>query len=203
MDPITIYGDRKSGNCLKVLWTAEQTGVPHTFVEVDVLGGGARTPQMLKLNPAGQVPVIVLSDGRTLSQSNAIMLHLAETTGSSLLPTDAYDRACVYQWLFWEQYSHETAIAVRRFRKAYQQLPDEEIDPSLMTRGLAALELMDRTLGGHTWIGGTDGMSLADIALVAYTRVAPEGGFDLSPFTDLRSWIARVERTLGLPVSEC
>ena len=86
-----------------------------------------RTAQFLALNPAGQVPLAILPGGQPLAQSGAIMLYLAE--GSDLIPADRRDRALMYQWLFWEQYSHETAIAVMRFHKHYLKKPD--IDPAL------------------------------------------------------------------------
>src|SRR5215467_14315477 len=114
---ITIYGDPISGNCMKVRFVAETLKIPYRWIEVSVLNAETRNPELLGINPAGQVPVVVLADGRPLAQSNAIMLHLAE--GSSLVPADVYERALVHQWLFREQYSHETAIAVRRFQKTY------------------------------------------------------------------------------------
>ena len=114
---ITVYGDSISGNCLKVKFVADLLGKPLRWIETSVLNKETRTPEFLALNPAGQVPLAVLADGRPLAQSNAIMLYLAE--GGRLIPADAVDRALMFQWLFWEQYSHETAIAVLRFHKAY------------------------------------------------------------------------------------
>lgn len=96
---LTIYGDARSGNCLKVRWTAELLSIPYAWVEVLALTGAAQAPDFLALNPAGQVPVVTLADGRPLAQSNAIVLHLAE--GSSLIPSDAYDRAKALEWMFW------------------------------------------------------------------------------------------------------
>ena len=193
---LTIYGDRISGNCLKVKWVADSVGVPWRWVDVNVLKGETRTPDFLRLNPAGQVPLVVLEDGRTLAQSNAIMLYLAE--GSDLIPADAFDRARMFEWMFWEQYTHEPAIAVRRFHKAYLNKPDDEIDPALMVRGRAALARMQAALsapGCAGWLAG-DRASLADLALVAYTRVAHEGGFDLAEYPAVQAWVARVEATL-------
>ena len=100
-----IYGDSISGNCLKVKWVADYLGRKYEWIETDVLRGESRTAQFLALNPAGQVPLVVLGDGRPLAQSNAIIVHLAE--GSDLIPADAYDRARMLEWMFWEQYSHE------------------------------------------------------------------------------------------------
>lgn len=192
-----IYGDSISGNCLKVKWVAEQLGIDHEWIEIDILKGETRTDAFLAINPFGQVPVIEFSNGRTLAQSNAIISYLAE--GSGLVPTDKFERAKMLEWMFWEQYSHETAIAVRRFQKLYLQTPEDEIDPSLLAKGRRALGRMELALLSSDWIAGGEQMTLADISLLAYTRLAHEGGFDLNEFPAVQAWIARCERELGLP----
>lgn len=193
---LTIYGDRISGNCLKVKWVAERQGVAYTWIDIDVVKGEAKSPAFLALHPGGQVPAVVLSDGRTLAQSNAIMLHLAE--GSDLIPSDPYDRAKMFEWMFWEQYTHEPSIAVRRFHKTYLGKTDAEIDPALMVKGAAALARMEAGLKANKgWFAGT-GLSLADVALVAYTRVAHEGGFDLANYPAVADWVKRVEDALAI-----
>lgn len=188
-----VYGDSISGNCLKVKFTADLLGLPYDWVETSVMAGQTRTPEFLALNPAGQVPVVVFADNGVLTQSNAIILHLAEST--DLIPADAFDRALMLQWMFWEQYSHETAIAVRRRLKKLQNKPDSEIDPALLARGDKALALMDSHLARRDYFVGAR-LSLADIALVAYTRFAPEGGFALPPH--VAQWIRRVEADLNI-----
>ena len=190
-----LYGDKKSGNCLKALWVAERLGFEFEWRDVDVTSGVTREPEFLAINPAGQVPTLVLGDGRSLAQSNAIMLFLAN--GSDLIPDDPYARGQMFEWLFWEQYSHEPVIAVRRFQKAYLNKPDSEIDPALLPKGHKALALMEGRLTGRDWFAG-DQLTLADIALLAYTRLAPEGGFDLADYEAVRGWIGRCERELGL-----
>jgi glutathione S-transferase len=192
---LTIYGDSISGNCLKVKWTADKLGLAYDWVEVDVVKGQTRTDAFRTLNPAAQVPTVVLADGRPLAQSNAIIWHLAE--GSALIPSDAYLRAKTLEWLFWEQYSHEPYIAVRRFQKFYLNTPEAEIDPKLMARGEAALARMETWLAGSPYLVDSR-LSLADISLVAYTRVAHEGGFDLAKFPGVAAWVDRVEADLGL-----
>ena len=192
---LTIYGDSISGNCLKVKWTAERVGRPFRWVETSVLAGETRTPEFLAVNPAGQVPLVLLEDGRPLAQSNAICLHLAE--GSPLIPGDAYQRARMLEWLFWEQYSHEPYIAVARFQLTYLGTPREALEPRLFERGAAALARLETALAeGEVLVGET--LTLADIACVAYTRVAHEGGFDLAGYPAVRRWIARIELELGL-----
>jgi glutathione S-transferase len=192
---MTIFGDSISGNCLKVKFVAERLGIPYDWVETSVLAKETRTPEFLAMNPAGQVPVVRFADNGVLAQSNAIMLHLA--WGSDLIPTDPWDRAQMFQWLFWEQYSHETVIAVRRFHKHYLKKPETEIDPSLLPRGERVLTLMSDHLAGRRYFAGGK-LSLADIALVAYTRFSHEAGFDLARWPRVREWVRRVENDLKI-----
>jgi glutathione S-transferase len=194
-DGITLYGSSDSGNCLKCKWVAERLDVPLRWIETNAFTGETRTPEFLAINPAGQVPVAILADGRMLAQSNAIMLHLAER--SELTPNDAYDRAKMFEWLFWEQYSHEPAIAVRIARKHFLKQRDEELDPALMTKGKAALARMETQLRNTPYLVGA-ALTLADIALVAYTRNAHRGGFQLADYPAVRDWVERVEGELGL-----
>lgn len=194
---IRIFGDSISGNCLKVKWVAERLGLAHEWIEIDILKGETRTDAFLALNPFGQVPVVQLDDGRTLSQSNAIILHFAES--SDLVPQDAFERAKMLEWMFWEQYSHEPTIAVRRFQKHYLKKSDDAIDADLMAKGRRALGRMEMALISNDFIAGGAAITLADIALLAYTRMAHEGGFDLTEFPAVHAWVARCELELGLP----
>lgn len=194
---IRIFGDSISGNCLKVKWVAERLGIDHEWIEIDILKGETRTDAFLALNPFGQVPVVQFDDGRTLSQSNAIILHLAE--GSDLIPADAFERAKMLEWMFWEQYSHEPTIAVRRFQKHYLKKSDDAIDADLMAKGRRALGRMEMALISSDFIAGGASITLADVALLAYTRMSHEGGFDLGEFPAVHAWVARCELELGLP----
>ncbi|HEX7760623.1 MAG TPA: glutathione S-transferase family protein [Caulobacteraceae bacterium] len=196
---LTIYGDSISGNCLKVKWVAQRLGLSFDWIEVDILKGQSRTPDFLALNPAGQVPMVILEDGRSLAQSNAIMVHLAE--GSDLIPADPYDRARMFEWLFWEQYSHEPYVAVARFQVKYLGKAVSEVEPKIIERGAAALARLEAALrtdlGAPSYLVG-DVLSLADIALVAYTRVAHDGGFNLADYPATQAWVARVEAALPI-----
>ena len=193
---LTLHGDIRSGNCLKVKWMLDVLGCDYQWVEVDVMAGGSRTPAFLRLNPFGQVPLLVLDDGRTLAQSNAILLHLGE--GTRWIPTDGYERARMLEWLFWEQYSHEPYVAVARFQRLYLGRGGDEVEPRLMERGHAALARMEAALGTGLWLAGGDAPTLADLALIAYTRVAGEGGFELEPYPRIRDWIGRVESAFAI-----
>jgi len=192
---MTIYGDSISGNCLKVKFVADRLGLPYDWVEISVLKRETRTPEFLAMNPAGQVPVVRFADSGVLAQSNAIMLHLAQNT--DLIPADPFERALMFQWLFWEQYSHETAIAVLRFQKFYLKKTDGEIDPALPGKCAKVLALMDSHLKSRNYFVGNN-LSLADIALVAYTRFAHQADIDLALYPNVRLWVRRVEDDLKL-----
>lgn len=192
---LQVYGDSISGNCLKVKWVADYLARDYDWIETSVLTGETRTSEFLRLNPAGQVPLMLLDDGRPLAQSNAIILHLAE--GSDLIPLDAYERARMFEWMFWEQYSHEPYVAVARFQVRYLGKTPAELEPRLVERGAGALQRLEDALGHGGFLVGTK-VSLADVALVAYTRLAHEGGFDLWRYPAVKAWVARVEAALGI-----
>lgn len=192
---LTVFGDNRSGNCLKVKWLLDRLGHDYRWLETDVMSGETRSTDFLAMNPAGQVPAVVLEDGRTLAQSNAIIGYFGE--GTPFVPADPWARAKMNEWLFWEQYSHEPYIAVARFQRAFLGKMADEIEPRLMERGRAALDRMAAALSDADWLVG-DGPTLADLALVAYTRVAHEGGFDLAPYPAIRRWIGRVETAFGI-----
>ena len=193
-----IYGDTNSGNCLKVKWVCDHLALPYVWVAIDTLKQETRTQEFLKLNDAGQVPVVAFDDGRTLAQSNAIIRYLAR--GSDLIPPDAFAQAKMDEWLFWEQYSHEPYIAVCRFLMFYLGKPASDLDPEKVKRGYAALAKMEHQLATTPFLAG-DAVSLADVSLLAYTRLAHEGGFHLDGYAALRRWIGETEKVLGLAPS--
>jgi glutathione S-transferase len=166
-------------------------------VYADVVDRSNRPELLGGLNPALRVPTLVLEDGRPLAESGAILWYFGE--GTRFVPSDRYERGQVLQWMFFEQYDHEPAIAVVRFWLAYSGRPDAFADrvEERTAAGYRALEAMERHLAeDREWLIG-DGMTLADIALFAYTHVADEGGFDLSRYPMIRAWIDRVAATPG------
>lgn len=194
---ITLYEQASSGNCYKVRLALAHLGRPYRRVEVSARDGSTRTPEFLARNPIGKVPTVELDDGRPLGESNAILLHVAE--GSPLLPTDAYERAKAYEWLFFEQYSHEPMIAVRRALFLYEErrhLATPERLTQLLEGGNRALAIMEQRLAVAHWLAG-EAFSIADIALYAYTHTAEEGGYDLHPFPAVRAWLARIAAMPG------
>jgi glutathione S-transferase len=190
-----VYGDIISGNCLKVKFTADKLGIPYEWRPIDVVAGETRGPAFLAINPMGQVPAVVLDDGRMLAQSNAIIRYLAHD--SELLPEDPFLRAKVDEWLFWEQYSHEPYVAVCRYQMKFLGKSRDEREPWRVARGEAALDLLDKELSQRPWLAG-DSMTVADIALLAYTRFADEAGFDVTPRRNVTDWISRCEGELGI-----
>ena len=191
-----LYDSPVSGNCYKVRLLLAHLGLPYERRTMDVVDRSNRRDVLGDLNPALRVPTLVLDDGRPLAESGAIIWYLGE--GSRFVPEDPYARAQVLQWMFFEQYDHEPAIAVARFWLAYSGRPDDFSDrlPERTAAGHRALAAMERHLADRQFLVG-DSLTVADIALYAYTHVADEGGFDLEPYPGVRRWLARVAAEPG------
>lgn len=190
-----LYNSQISGNCWKVRQILAHRDIAYDTQELDVVDRSNRPEVLGGLNPALRVPTIVLDDGRPLAESNAILGYFAE--GTEYLPTDPYERAQVYQWLFFEQYQHEPSIAVARFQLQYALVkPTEERLAALHEAGYRALDAMEERLATHDYLVG-DAYTIADIALYAYTQVAEDGGFDLSRYPGITVWLARVAAQPG------
>lgn len=188
---ITLYGMSSSGNCYKLQLLMAQLGRDYVWEEIDILRGENLSPEFLAMNDRGKVPVLRLEDGRTMSESNAILHYLAE--GSALLPADPWERAKTLQWMFFEQYSHEPYIAVSRFIRKFLPAdhPRQATLEALKKSGDEALAAMERHLTRLPWFGGAH-YTIADIALFAYTHVAEDGGFDLAAYPHVERWLKRV-----------
>ena len=186
---LEIWGDSKSGNCYKLQLVCAQLGVDYDWHDVDVMSGETRSRQFLEMNPNGKVPVARLPDGRFLSESNAILYHLAE--GSRLDGQDAFERANILRWMFFEQYSHEPGVAVARFIVKYLGSPPDKRDrlAARQTQGYKALDVMERVLSEHPFIA-EERYTIADICLYAYTHVAPDGGILLDTYPAVRAWLS-------------
>ena len=186
-----LYDNAWSGNCYKVRLLLTQLGIPFERRDMDVIDRSNRSEVIGDLNPALRVPTLVLDDGRALGESGAITWYLSE--GTDLIPDDPFERAQVLQWMFFEQYDHEPAIAVVRFWVAYSGRPEAfaHLLEERRAAGHRALAAMERHLTGRAYLVG-DRLSLADIALYAYTHVAPEGGLDLAAYPAIEAWLGRV-----------
>ena len=143
-----------------------------------------------EVNPALQVPTLVLDDGRPLAESNAILWYLG--LGTKYLPDDDFDRAKVLQWMFFEQYSHEPNIAVVRYWVSIAAArPRDSVIEARRKAGYEALDAMERELAEREFIVDHC-YTIADMALYAYTHVAGDGGFDLSRYAAIARWLDRV-----------
>jgi glutathione S-transferase len=193
---VLLYDSPVSGNCYKVRLLLAHLALACERRPVDVVDRSNREALLGTLNPALRVPTLVLDDGRALAESGAILWYLGE--GTRFVPHDAYERAQVLQWMFFEQYDHEPAIAVARFWLAYSGRAGDVRDrlPEWHAKGKRALAAMERRLDSREWLVG-GAMTLADIALYAYTHVAHEGGFELEPYPAVRGWLDRVAAEPG------
>ena len=197
---VLLYNSQVSGNCYKVRLLFSHLGVEYEKLEVDVIDRSNRKELLAELNPALRVPTLVLDDGRSLGESNAIISYFAE--GTEYLPEDRFERAQVLQWLFFEQYSHEPYIAVARFWRIAGITPAPDDLKAKERGGRAALEALDRRLTDNQYLVGEQ-YSIADIALYAYTHVAPEAGFELEPYPGIRAWLSRVATQPGhIPITD-
>jgi glutathione S-transferase len=194
-----LHEDPMSGNCYKIRLTAAHVGVAIERRFYDIRKGETRTPAFLAdINPAGRIPVLQLGD-RFLPESNAACIYLAD--GSALIPEDRFKRADMLRWMFWEQYNHEPNVATLRFWRAYvaeSALSDLQraMIPAKQAGAEEALAVMEGHLAARPFFVGNR-LTLADIALYAYTHVAGEGGFDLARCPAVHAWLARVAAVPG------
>ncbi len=184
-----LYDSAVSGNCYKVRLLLTKLGIPFERREMSVFDRSDRPEVLGGLNPSMRVPTLVLDDGRSLGESNAILWYLGD--GTEYVPTDPFERAEVMQWQFFEQYDHEPNIAVARFWALADITPSDADAEAKRKGGERALAALERRLAEHEYLVG-DRFGIADIALYAYTHVAPEGGFSLQPYPGVREWLARV-----------
>jgi glutathione S-transferase len=189
-----LYDSGVSGNCYKVRLLLAHLGLDYERRELDVVDRSNRAEVLGDLNPGLRVPTLVLDDGRALGESGAILNYLAE--GTEYIPEGLYDRAKMLQWMFFEQYSHEPYVAVPRFWLT----KGIEVDPETLAErqrvGYLAFDAMESHLAGHDYLAA-ERYTLADIALYAYTHVAHEGGFDMSPYPAIAAWVDRVAAQPG------
>jgi glutathione S-transferase len=189
-----LYDYLPSGNGYKCRLTMKALGIRYELVEMNIVAGATRTPQFLAINPNGKIPVLMVPGRGPLAESHAIINFLADR--SQLLPEDAYERALVWQWLAFEQYQLEPGVATVRFwLKSLMKTPTElgEAYTERFQRGADALAVLERGLAGRQWLVGND-VTLADIALFAYTHVADEAGYRLGDFPAIGAWVAAFKK---------
>ena len=194
---ITVYGSTPSGNCWKVRQILDLVALPYRWVETNSNAGETRSAGFLAKNPNGKVPVVELDDGAIITESNAILAHFAEAT--PWLPAPGLPRTRVFEWLFFEQYSHEPYVAVARNWIRYLQAKDKYAErlPEIWERGNRAFAVMEKRLQTRPWLTDS-GITIADLSLFAYTHVADEGEFDLGPYPGIRAWLDRTRTYPGI-----
>ncbi len=189
-----LYDSDVSGNCYKVRLLLAHLGLAYERYPMDVVDRSNRLEVLGGLNPGLRVPTLVLDDERPLGESGAILWYLGD--GTQYVPTDAYERAKVLQWMFFEQYSHEPYVAVPRFWLTKRIDVHPETLAERQRVGYLAFDAMEAHLAGHQFLVA-EHYSIADIALYAYTHVAHEGGFDMSGYPEIGSWVNRVAAQPG------
>jgi len=192
---LTLFDYLDSGNGYKIRLLLAQLQKNYRWVELDILSGKTRTPEFLAKNPNGRIPAIE-EDGKFLAESNAILVYFAENT--PFMPAERFSRAQAFQWMFFEQYSHEPYVATPRFivKHLPQDSPRMAELSKRLEQGRAALSVMESHLKTRRFFVD-ERYSIADIALYAYTHVAPEGGLDLTPYPSVRAWLDRVAQQPG------
>ena len=199
---IRLYDYLSSGNGYKVRLLLTLLAIPFERVELDIVKGDTRTSEFLEKNPNGRIPLLETENGKHLAESNAILFYLAE--GTSYMPDDPFERAQVMQWMFFEQYSHEPNIATVRHWIMHLGVSEErrEVLAQKQEQGYAALRVMEKQLKDHEFFVA-ERYTIADIALYAYTHVAPQGGFELESFPAIRAWLNRVSQQPGhIPITQ-
>ena len=193
--PYTVFGTASSGNCHKVRMALDILQLPYEWREIDIMKSETHTAEFLAMNAKAQVPVLAIDAQTFLPESNAILWYLGE--GTPLVPGDRLQRARVLQWMFFEQYNHEPSIAVARFIHRFLKQPDHPRLPDLMKRGDEALGIMEGHLGQRAFFVGA-ALSIADLALFAYTHKAADGGYDLAKYPAVTAWVRRCLQQPGV-----
>jgi len=191
---ITIHGFPLSGHSHRVQLALSLMGLPHQVVQVDLKNGAHKSPEFLKLNPFGQVPVLD-DDGTTLFDSNAILVFLATKYDADRrwLPRDPKGQADVQAWLSVAAGQIAFGPAAARLITVFGAKfnPDDVIG-----RAHGLLKVMDAQLATRQFLVGNCA-TLADIAGYSYISAAPEGNVDLAAYPNVRAWLARVEALPG------
>ncbi|WP_246836103.1 glutathione S-transferase family protein [Leptospira yasudae] len=186
-----VFGMTVSGNCHKIKSILTLLDLPFEWIEIDTRKGETKTPEFLKINPNGKIPVLQLADGTNIPESNAILYYLARDT--EFFSKDLLEQTRILEWLFFEQYSHEPYVAVNRWLMKYSV--DGRENSSVLennrVKGNKAFAVMDDHLRDKNFFVG-ERLTIADIALYAYSHVAEDGGFSFETFPNVRRWLENV-----------
>ena len=187
-----LYDRDVSGNCHKVRLLLSMLGLAYDKVPVQ-LGKDNKTPEFLRLNPRGQVPVLV--DGAvTVWDSQAILVYLARRYGGKTwLPLEATTMAAVMQWLAMSEndllFGLARARAVKRFNAPWNL-------EQVQALGRNGLKVLDGHLAANAWLAAGH-PTIADLACYPYVVMAPEGEIGLDDYANVRAWIGRIQALPG------
>ncbi|MEZ2329803.1 glutathione S-transferase family protein [Mesorhizobium sp. RCC_202] len=192
---LTLYDYLPSQNAWKIRVLLGLLGTAYETRIISIFEGESHTDAFLKLNPAGAVPVLGLENGEAIAESNAILTYLAE--GSPYLPSDRFRRAKVMQWLFFEQYHVEPVIGSLRYWTLTGRLErNQAMVAGKREAGLRTLAALERSLADTAFLVG-DALTVADIAVYAYSHRAEDCGFMLADYPAVSGWMERVGEAIG------
>jgi glutathione S-transferase len=192
--PLRLHRHPLSGHSHRVELLLSLLGLPYELCHVDLLSGAQKKPDFLSKNVFGQVPV--LEDGDvTLADSNAILIYLAERydTDARFWPRSPEDRAAVVRWLSVAAGQLSSGPGAARLVRVFGSKLDHgrAVQIAEQLFGLLEAELSKRSYLALAT------PSLADVALYAYVKHAPEGDVSLEPYPAVRAWLTRVEALPG------
>ncbi len=194
MTPIKLYRNAKSGHCHRVELMLALLGLPYETIDLDMANGAHKAPDYLKISPFGLVPAID-DGGYTLADSNAILVYLVQTyaAGAHWMPTDAKIAAEVQHWLTVAADNVYSGPCAARLVKVFGAPLDHD---AAVAKAHALFKVMEAHLAGRDWLAA-DTITIADVAGYSYIAHAPEGGVDLTPYPNIRNWLARIESQPG------
>jgi glutathione S-transferase len=192
---LTLYDYLPSQNAWKIRVLLGLLGIGYETRIISIFEGESHTDAFLKLNPAGAVPVLGLENGEAIAESNAILTYLAE--GTRYLPSDRFLRAKVMQWLFFEQYHVEPVIGSLRYWTLTGRLErNQAMVAGKREAGLRTLSALERSLADTPFLVG-DALTIADIAVYAYSHRAEDCGFSLADYPTVAAWAGQVSAAIG------
>jgi glutathione S-transferase len=196
---ITLHGSPHSPNSRKVHWALEEMGAPYTYKPVNLAAREQKSPDFLRLNPNGRVPVIVDGEGDNgfiLYESNAILWYLADKFGrGNIVPEDVAERALIDQWMWWQASDLAPATSrpwVMKVSKSRSgQTFDEEKHRHMVQAAASPLLLLDQHLTGRQFVVA-ERFTIADIALSEFFGLCSEAGIPLGDVPHVNAWFARL-----------
>jgi glutathione S-transferase len=169
-------------------------GLKHQLIPIDLMAGKHKSPEFLRLNSLGQVPV--LTDGDlTLADSQAILVYLARRYGNEAwLPNDAESLSCIVRWLSISAAEIRQGLATARL---FYLLNNKGIDIEAVTEKSAImLQQLEQHLTDREWLE-LGHLTIADIALFPYVALAPDGKISLKPYPQILAWCDRLRQLPG------